>query len=69
MDHDTRAMLCLLANLSTEAGWCEWVQLQNVERVALRASLAVVITDHWEREKKQRPLAHALSEAGLGGPV
>jgi len=64
MDHDTRAMVCLLVDLSSEAAYADWVQLPTVERVALRSGLSRVIADHWEREKKLRPAQYALSELG-----
>ena len=63
LNRDSRSMLCLLADLSTESAWCDWVQMQTVERVALRSALQRVVLDHWECEKKKRPIQAALSEA------
>lgn len=53
---DERLILCVLADLSTEAMYCRWHELQSFERVALRASMARVIEQHyrsaWQRALK-----------------
>lgn len=61
-DNEERRMLCLLAEISSEAVYCRWHQLQSFERVALRAAMASVIEDHYQRalqraEKETRPPA------------
>lgn len=53
MDEDTRQIVCLLADISSEAAWCRWRQMQTVERVALRAALQTMIVDHWRIEQQR----------------
>lgn len=62
MDRDDRAVVCMLADISTEASWCEWAQLPTVERVALRSAMSAIIADHWERQKKKHHAAHSLAD-------
>lgn len=47
---EERRMLCLLADVSSEAVFCRWHQLQPTERIALRAAMAAVMDDHYESE-------------------
>lgn len=61
-ENEERRLICLLAEISSEAVYCRWHQLQSFERVALRAAMASVIEDHYQRawqraEKETRPPA------------
>ena len=67
--NEERRLLCLLADISSEAVYCRWHQLQSFERVALRAAIASVIEDHyqraWERAAKEtRPPAEDMLSPG-----
>lgn len=53
MDADTRQVVCLLANVSSEVAFTRWRQMQTFERVALRSALWLVIEDHWDAEQKR----------------
>ena len=61
MDRDDRAVVCLLADTSTEESWCEWAHLASVQRIALQAAIAEIINDSWERQKIDNKCAHALA--------
>jgi hypothetical protein len=58
MTDDTRALVCLLAEISSEAAWLRWRQMQVVERVALTAALKSMIADHWMSEKRRYSQPH-----------
>lgn len=47
---EERRVLCLLADVSSEAVFCRWHQLQSIERAALRSAIASVIEDHYQSE-------------------
>ena len=52
-----RRLICLLADISSEASWCRWHSMQGFERVALRSALASVVEDQYrsacERAQKE----------------
>ena len=60
MPESERHIVCLLADISSEAMYCRWHQMQSVERVALRSAMATLIEDHYSRaceraQKETRP--------------
>lgn len=76
MDTDDRCVVCLLADVSSEAAWLRWRQMQGVERIALRAALKSIIVDHWENERRRfsEPLQetdnhHEAVPAGAGAAM
>ena len=53
MDEDTRQIVCLLAEISSETAFERWRQMSGMERTALRSALRSMILDHWAGESKR----------------